>query len=103
MLRRNFVSKLGSTLPVAAVAAVGLPQVARADDLPTFEGRLANSSDRAQGAALVGFLQNSLAQPGLAAVGRTVFSKLTEVISVKDFGARGDGSDTTGQTDGPAI
>lgn len=103
MLRRNFVSKLGSTLPVAAVAAVGLPRVARADDLPTFEGRLANSSDQTQGAALVGFLQNSPPQPGHTAVGRTVFSKLTEVISVKDFGAKGDGSDVTGQTDGPAI
>ncbi len=30
--------------------------MARADNLPTFEGRLANSTDQTQGAALVGFL-----------------------------------------------
>lgn len=42
------------------------------------------------GSALIGFLQS-----GTSAVSRTVQSKLRDVISVKDFGATGTGSDDT--------
>lgn len=47
---------------------------------------LANNTDPAKGAALVGFLQ-----AGAGAVGRTMLDKAREVVSVKDFGAVGDG------------
>jgi hypothetical protein len=87
MSRRDFFNKFGATLPIAAAAVVGLPRVARADDLPTFEASLGNSTDDTKGAALVGFLQN-----GVGATGRTVFSKLADVVSVKDFGAVGNGT-----------
>jgi hypothetical protein len=47
---------------------------------------LANSSDPDKGAAMVGFLQS-----GVNATGRTIQEKLRDFISVKDFGAIGDG------------
>jgi len=47
---------------------------------------LANTTDPTKGAALVGSLQ-----AGTGAVGRTVQSKLRDLISAKDFGAVGDG------------
>lgn len=47
---------------------------------------LASTSDPSKGSALVGFKQ-----VGTGAVGRTVYSKLQESVSVKDFGAVGDG------------
>jgi hypothetical protein len=47
---------------------------------------LANTSDAAKGAGLVGFKQ-----VGTGSVARTVYSKLQESVSVKDFGAVGDG------------
>jgi hypothetical protein len=85
-------------LPLAALGAIGLPRTVRADDLPTFEANVANSTSQSEGSALVGFLQN-----GSSAVGRTVFSKLTDVVSVRDFGAKGDGLDPTGVTDDNAF
>lgn len=48
---------------------------------------LANSSDAAKGTALVGHLP-----AGTGAVGRSAQDKLRETVSVKDFGAVGDGS-----------
>jgi len=48
----------------------------------TLRGELANSD----GSELVGFQQS-----GTGAVARTAESKLSEVVSVKDFGAKGDG------------
>lgn len=48
---------------------------------------LANTSDIAKGDAMIGFKQS-----GTGAVGITVHDKLREFISVKDFGAVGDGS-----------
>ncbi len=47
---------------------------------------LANTSNPSKGDALIGF-QQTVSVP----VSRTVHDKLTELISVKDFGARGDG------------
>lgn len=64
--------------PVAAAAASGSVSELALD--------LANATDANKGAALVGFLP---AGPG--AVGRTVLSSLRDRISVKDFGAIGDG------------
>lgn len=53
---------------------------------------LANTSDPTKGDALVGFRQSNNAGNLTGAVGRTVHQKLQEYISVKDFGATGDGS-----------
>jgi len=52
---------------------------------------LSNTTDDTKGDALIGFKQS-----GAGAVGRTVHDKLGEIVSVKDFGAKGDGvSDDT--------
>jgi hypothetical protein len=53
---------------------------------------LANTTNIAKGDALVGFKQarNGTLLPN--AIGRTVHDKLTEWVSVKDFGATGDGT-----------
>lgn len=59
--------------------------VATQDSL--LQGDLASTTDPAKGAALVGFKRHGAA----GAVARTVYSKLGEFISVKDFGAVGDG------------
>ncbi|OYY06645.1 MAG: hypothetical protein B7Y67_18785, partial [Polynucleobacter sp. 35-46-11] len=64
--------------PVAVVPASG----SAADVLV----QLANNTDPAKGSALVGYLPS-----GTGAAGRTVQSKLRESVSVKDFGAVGDG------------
>lgn len=52
---------------------------------------LANTSDVAKGDALIGFRQSNVTGALLNAVGRTVHQKFQEMISVKDFGATGDG------------
>ncbi|MGU3629832.1 tail fiber domain-containing protein [Comamonas sp. C24C] len=64
--------------PVAVVPVSDSAQAVRTD--------LASSS----GASLVGWRQ-----AGAGAVNRTVNEKLREIFSVKDFGAKGDGSDAT--------
>lgn len=48
---------------------------------------LANTSDIAKGDAMIGFKQS-----GTGAVARTAHDKLGELVSVKDFGAVGDGA-----------
>jgi len=52
---------------------------------------LANTTDPALGDALVGFRQSNASGNLTGAVGRTVHGKLQEIISVKDFGAVGNG------------
>jgi len=58
---------------------------------------LANTTDPALGDALIGFRQSNASGILTGAVGRTVHEKLQEFVSVKDFGAIGDGveNDTT--------
>lgn len=53
----------------------------------TFAVLLADTSDESKGDALIGFKQ-----PYPNATSRTVHEKLSEILSVKDFGAVGDGS-----------
>ncbi|CAB5214292.1 Pectate lyase superfamily protein, partial [uncultured Caudovirales phage] len=59
--------------------------------LTAFETSLANTTSSTQGSSLVGYV------PASGPPGRTVQAKLRDVVSVKDFGAVGDGStdDTT--------
>lgn len=74
-----------------------VPGVSSAADLANFAAALANSSDPAKGDALVGFRQSDSGGNLANTVGRTVHQKLQEFISVKDYGAVGDGvtDDTT--------
>jgi hypothetical protein len=53
---------------------------------------LANTTDPALGDALVGFRQSNASGNLTGAVGRTVHQKFQESVSVKDFGAVGDGT-----------
>lgn len=59
--------------------------------LAAFIADLANSSDPSKGDALVGFRQSNAGGNLTGSVGKTVHQKLQEVVSVKDFGATGDG------------
>ena len=52
----------------------------------------ANTTDPALGDALVGFRQSNSAGNLVGAVGKTVHQKFQEMVSVKDFGAVGDGT-----------
>jgi len=52
---------------------------------------LANQTNVALGDALIGFQQSNTAGALAGAVGKTVHDKLQEIVSVKDFGAKGDG------------
>ena len=52
---------------------------------------LANTTDVAKGDALIGFRQSNSSGVLTGAVGKTVHDKLQEIVSVKDFGAVGDG------------
>ena len=53
---------------------------------------LSNTSDPTKGDALVGFRQSNASGNLTNAVGRTVHQKFQEYVSVKDFGAVGDGT-----------
>lgn len=66
--------------------------IAGANDVTTNLDALANTTDIAQGDALVGFRQSFGASVYASAVGSTVHNKLQEILSVKDFGAVGDGT-----------
>ena len=74
-----------------------VPGIASAADLAAFIADLANASDPTKGDALVGFHQSNASGNLANTVNRTVHTKLQEFISVKDFGAVGDGTtnDTT--------
>jgi hypothetical protein len=73
-------------------------QIGSWDNIPgisnanTLAAQLANQSDIALGDALIGFKQTySLGiMPG--AVGKTLNNKMQDLVSVKDFGAKGDGT-----------
>lgn len=52
---------------------------------------LSNTSDPTKGDALVGFRQSNSSGNLPGSVGRTVHQKLQEIVSLKDFGAVGDG------------
>jgi hypothetical protein len=52
---------------------------------------LANTTDNSKGDALIGFKQSNASGFLLNAVARTVNNKLQEIVSIKDFGAVGDG------------
>lgn len=53
---------------------------------------LANTSNVAQGDALIGFKQSNASGVLSGAVGKTVHDKLQDLVSVKDFGATGSGT-----------
>lgn len=61
---------------------------------------LANTTDVTKGDALIGFRQSNASGALTGAVGRTVHQKFQETVSVRDFGAVGDGAtdDTTAFT-----
>ena len=62
--------------------------IASASDL----ANISNSSNSALGDALVGFQQANVSTIYSGAIGSTVHNKLQDFVSVKDFGAAGDGS-----------
>lgn len=55
--------------------------------IDAFAAKLANTSNVAEGDALVGFKQANASGLLAGAVGRTVHSKLTEFVNIQDFGA----------------
>jgi len=73
--------------------------IATYDNVPSISsaGDLANASDPTKGDALVGFRQSNASGNLASTVNRTVHTKLQEFVSIKDFGAVGDGTtnDTT--------
>ena len=69
-------------------------QLGSYDNIPSindFATNLANTTNPALGDALVGFRQSNSAGNLSGAVGRTVHDKLQDIISIKDFGAVGNG------------
>jgi Pectate lyase superfamily protein len=73
-------------------------QIGSWDNIPaiTSAGDLSNQSNVALGDALVGFEQSNSSGALSGAVGKTVHQKLQEWVSVKDFGAVGDGNTQDG-------
>ena len=65
-----------------------IPGITDANALAT---QLANTSNIAQGDALIGFKQTYALGVMPGAVGKTLNNKLQDLVSVKDFGAVGDG------------
>jgi hypothetical protein len=67
------------------------------NDFTAIYAALANTANIALGDALIGFKQSNSSGVLSGAVGKTVHQKLQESVSVKDFGATGDGTtdDTT--------
>jgi hypothetical protein len=62
-----------------------------ANDVSYILDELANTSNIAQGDALVGFKQSNPNGALIGAVGKTVHDKLQDLVSIKDFGAVGNG------------
>jgi len=62
------------------------------NDTTAIYAALANTTDVTKGDALIGFKQSNSSGALSGAVGRTVHQKLQELVSVKDFGATGDGT-----------
>lgn len=62
------------------------------NDFTLIYAALANTTDPTLGDALVGFRQSNSSGNLSGAVGKTVHQKLQESVSVKDFGAVGDGT-----------
>jgi hypothetical protein len=60
--------------------------------LAAFAAELADTTNATKGDALIGFRQSNASGALANAVGRTVHQKFQETISVKDFGATGDGT-----------
>jgi hypothetical protein len=60
--------------------------------ITTVYANLANTTDVAKGDALIGFKQSNSSGVIANAVGKTVHQKFQEMVSVKDFGAVGDGT-----------
>lgn len=71
--------------------------IAGINDFTNALSDFANASDPAKGDALIGFRQSNASGNLTGTVNRTVHTKLQELVSLKDFGAVGDGStnDTT--------
>ena len=66
--------------------------VASAQTLANFLAQIGNTSNIAQGDALVGFKQANSTSVYTGAVGKTVHDKLQDIVSVYDFGATGNGT-----------
>ena len=92
----------GSSYKFALQTALAVPigtwdNIPGANDFTVLTARLANQSDATLGDALIGFKQANTTGLISGAVGRTVHQKLQDLVSVKDFGATGNGTtdDTT--------
>jgi hypothetical protein len=62
------------------------------NDFTVLTAQLSNQSNAALGDALIGFKQANTSGLISGAVGRTVHQKLQDLVSVKDFGATGNGT-----------
>lgn len=69
-----------------------IPGVNDPSAINNFFADLANQSDPAKGDALVGFKQSNVSGVLPNSVGKTVHQKFQEMVSVKDFGAVGNGT-----------
>ena len=69
-----------------------IPGSVSAQDIADIYAAFANTSDITKGDALVGFKQSNATGFLTGAVARTVHQKLQEWVSVKDFGALGNGT-----------
>jgi hypothetical protein len=81
-LAATYVGSLGTT---GGAANVGADDAASGSLFTTVQGFITRAMSSA-GAAIVGFIQS-----GIGAIQRTVQNKLRDFVSVKDFGAVGDG------------
>lgn len=69
-----------------------IPGINDSSDVAALSANLANASDAAKGDALIGFKQANSSGVLAGATARTVHQKLQEFVSVRDFGAAGDGT-----------